>query len=65
MQPNKPSRQIREQQLRLLLQTPQGQQEVHRLFMACFEPGTMPPVGGHMIQTILDHEYNPESGASA
>ena len=64
MQSQKLTREQREQQLRGMLQTPHGNEEVQRLFMALFPMGVMPPIGSLMIQTILDHEYNPESGSA-
>jgi hypothetical protein len=61
MQRNRPTREERRQQLRQMLQTPRGRQQVEQLFFACFEPGVMPPVGLFQIETILNHEYGPEA----
>jgi hypothetical protein len=56
--PQKP-REERERELREMLKTMAGQEAVFRLFLACFPPGVVPPLGTPVIETILDHEYKP------
>ena len=52
------NRQEREAQLRAMMQTAEGRQDVPRLFLSCFPPGTAPG-GGLMIQETPDREYGP------
>ena len=59
MQDAKLTREKREQQLRQMLNRPDGKGEVERLFLNCFPPGKAPPIGSLLIETILDHEYGP------
>jgi hypothetical protein len=51
------SREERAAQLRSMLETDQGREEVHRLFIACYQPGIMPSSGSLIIETILAHEF--------
>lgn len=53
------SREERRVELRQLMNSPR-KAEVDKLFLNCFPPGAMPPVGVLMIETILDHEYPPQ-----
>jgi hypothetical protein len=57
MKPAKPTRQEREKQLRAMLGTQAGKDELDRLFYACFPPGVMPTIGTSVVQTILAKEY--------
>jgi hypothetical protein len=52
-----PTRQQREQQLRQMMKTKTGREEVERLLLGCFKPGELPPVGSIAIETILAHEF--------
>jgi hypothetical protein len=54
-----PTRQQREQQLRQMMKTKTGREEVEQLFLGCFKPGELPPVGSIAIETILAHEFPP------
>ena len=53
----RPTRDEREQQLRAMVQTAQGREQVNRIFLSLFPLGVLPPVGVLVIQTILNHEY--------
>ena len=60
MSTDMPTREERADQLRQLAASSQGKREVERLYFACFPPGTLPPIGSRMIETILSHEYPPD-----
>ena len=53
----KPTREERERQLRAMLRTQEGIEQVDRLLMSYYTPGTVPQPGTLMVQTILNHEY--------
>jgi hypothetical protein len=57
MKPQGQTRQQREQQLRQMMKTKAGKAEVEQLFLGCFKPGELPPVGSIAIETILAHEF--------